>query len=231
MGADIGKNRIATQQVGTVAVSARYHRLPRKIEDDYEVLNSVVLGTGYNGAVTKAKRKGQKDSQDYAVKMFNLDNITSSAKTQLITEVDVFLGMDHPHVARLFDVYDAKNKLYLVMECMEGGELFDRVTEKKRFSEADAAEGVGQMLLAINYLHSHGIVHRDLKLENFLYDWKESDHLKLIDFGFSKVWDPSVKMQHSCGTLSYVAPEVLAESYTSQCDMWSLGVITFILLA
>jgi len=231
MGADIGKNRIATQQVGTVAVSARYHRLPRKIEDDYEVLNSVVLGTGYNGAVTKAKRKGQKDSQDYAVKMFNLDNITSSAKTQLITEVDVFLGMDHPHVARLFDVYDAKNKLYLVMECMEGGELFDRVTEKKRFSEADAAEGVGQMLLAINYLHSHGIVHRDLKLENFLYDWKESDHLKLIDFGFSKVWDPSVKMQHSCGTLSYVAPEVLAQSYTSQCDMWSLGVITFILLA
>jgi Ca2+-binding EF-hand superfamily protein len=68
-------------------------------------------------------------------------------------------------------------------------------------------------------------------LENFLYDFKDSDHLKLIDFGFSKVWDPNVKMRVSCGTLSYVAPEVLKQSYTSKCDLWSLGVITFILLA
>jgi Ca2+-binding EF-hand superfamily protein len=114
---------------------------------------------------------------------------------------------------------------------MEGGELFDRITAKKKFLENDAAEAVFQMLLALNYIHSHGIVHRDIKLENFLYDYKDSDHLKLIDFGFSKVWDPNVKMRVSCGTLSYVAPEVLKQSYTSKCDLWSLGVITFILLA
>ena len=82
--------------------------------------------------------------------------------------------------------YEADHHLYLVMECMEGKELFDRVTEKKRFSEYDAAEAVRQMLLAVNYLHNNGIVHRDLKLENFLYDKMGSDHLKLIDFGFSK---------------------------------------------
>jgi len=75
------------------------------------------------------------------------------------------------------------------------------------------------------------MVHRDLKLENFLYDQKNSSHLKLIDFGFSKVWDPNIKMHVSCGTLSYVAPEVLEKSYSSQCDLWSLGVIVFILLA
>merc|ERR1719203_1332496 len=114
---------------------------------------------------------------------------------------------------------------------MEGGELFDRVTELKMFREEDACEATHQMLLAINYLHSHNVVHRDLKLENFLYEKKDSDFLKLIDFGFSKIWEKNTKMELSCGTLSYVAPEVLGKSYTSQCDLWSLGVVVFILLA
>jgi len=82
----------------------------------------------------------------------------------------------------------------------------------------------------VSYIHSHNIVHRDIKLENFLYESPESDHLKLIDFGFSKVWAPNTKLHLSCGTLAYVAPEVLGQSYTSQCDLWSLGVTVFILL-
>merc|ERR1719230_500696 len=86
------------------------------------------------------------------------------------------------------------------------------------------------MLLAINYLHSRDIVHRDIKLENFLYEHKDSEHLKLIDFGFSKIWQPNTKMAASCGTLAYVAPEVLRQSYTSKCDMWSFGVTIFIVL-
>jgi calcium-dependent protein kinase len=116
------------------------------------------------------------------------------------------------------------------MECLEGGELFDRVSNLKVFSERDAAKTAKQMLLAVKYLHEKNIVHRDLKLENFLYESKDSEFLKLIDFGFSKIWDKNTKMDVSCGTLSYVAPEVLSKSYTSQCDMWSFGVIVFILL-
>jgi len=219
----------ATAVVGKVAVSGRYHRAPRKLEDDYEVLTKV-LGSGYNGVVRMGINKINK-SQKVAVKAFKLAGLVGEKKQQLESEVEIFLVMDHPHVTRLYDVYEEAHNLNMVMECMEGGELFDRVTELKQFSERDAADSVWQMLLALNYLHSHGMVHRDLKLENFLYDQQKSSHLKLIDFGFSKVWEPSIKMHVSCGTLSYVAPEVLDKSYTSQCDLWSLGVIVFILLA
>jgi len=218
-------------RVGRIPLSGRYHKAPRRLEDDYNVCEEV-LGSGYSGAVRLATcREETPGSQaKFAVKAFKLASVPQDKRAQLESEVAVFLCMDHPHITRLFDVYDSAEYLHLVMECMEGGELFDRVIELKTFSERDAADAVWQMLLALNYIHSHGIVHRDLKLENFLYDKKGSNHLKLIDFGFSKIWDPNMKMHMSCGTLSYVAPEVLQKSYTSQCDLWSLGIIAFILL-
>lgn len=200
------------------------------MSDDY-VVQEKVLGSGFNGVVKMATAKDSSSSQRYAVKAFKFSTIPEDKKSQLESEVEVFLCMDHPHITRLFDVYESDDFLYLIMECMEGGELFDRVIELKTFTERDASDAVNQMLLSLNYIHSHGIVHRDLKLENFLYDKKGSNHLKLIDFGFSKMWDPNIKMHVSCGTLAYVAPEVLQKSYTSQCDLWSLGVIAFILLA
>merc|ERR1719230_1407167 len=113
------------------------------------------------------------NNQRVAVKSFKLTALYGKKREELESEVEVFLCMDHPHVTRLFDVYESKDYLHLVMECMEGGELFDRVSELKRFSERDAADAIWQMLLSLNYIHSHGIVHRDLKLENFLYDQKK----------------------------------------------------------
>ncbi|CAE8632647.1 unnamed protein product, partial [Polarella glacialis] len=215
------------ERMGNVSVSGRYHRLPKRMEDDYVILKSV-LGTGYNGEVLMAECKHTKGK--FAVKGFKLHGVSKDKMQDLETEAEIFLSMDHPHVARLVDVYESDSQLQLVMECMTGGELFERVSEKKRFNEKDAAEAAYQMLLAVNYLHSHNIVHRDIKLENFLYEAKESDQLKMIDFGFSKVWAPNTTMANSCGTLAYVAPEVLDGSYTSQCDIWSLGVVVFILL-
>lgn len=221
-------NNRAADRLGKSAVSARYKRLPKRLEDDY-VVEATVLGTGYNGSVFKATHIN--NGGKYAVKGFHLSGVTGEKLQQLESEAEIFLSMDHPHVARLVDVYESETHLHLVMECMEGGELFERLSTKKRFTEVDASHAVWQMLLAVNYIHSRGVVHRDLKLENFLYERNDSDHLKLIDFGFSHIWEPNTKMALSCGTLAYVAPEVLKKSYTSKCDLWSTGVILFILLA
>jgi len=217
----------AESRAGKINVTGRYHRLPKRRSDDYECCQTV-LGSGYNGQVFLARNVHNKEK--YAVKGFKLHGVGKEKKEELETEAEIFLGMDHPHVARLVDVYESEETLDLVMECMTGGELFKRVSEKKRFSERDAADATWQMLLAVNYIHSHGVVHRDIKLENFLYDKEGGSYLKLIDFGFSKIWSPNTKMALSCGTLAYVAPEVLNNAYTAQCDLWSLGVTVFILL-
>mmetsp|Transcript_26730 Transcript_26730/g.58110 ORF Transcript_26730/g.58110 Transcript_26730/m.58110 type:complete len:521 (-) Transcript_26730:117-1679(-) len=214
-------------RVGKLPVSGRYHRYPRTITDDYEMTKKVV-GGGYNGAVYMATARN--GGWPVAVKGFKLRGITDEKRAELESECEVFLCMDHPHVARLVDVYESPERLELVMEYMAGGELFERVIARKRFSERDAVETCHQMLLAVNYIHMHGVVHRDIKLENFLYESKDGDHLKLIDFGFSKMTTPNRRMAASCGTLAYVAPEVLCKNYDSQCDMWSLGVTIFIVL-
>jgi len=221
----------AGAKVGKIAVKARYHKLPRTIEDDLRQTTKI-LGTGLNGAVRLAESRTNTNYK-YAIKSLQLDGRKREDKERLIREMEIFLSLDHPRIARLFDVYESKHRLDLVMEHMEGGELFDRIANKKAsFLENDAADAVWQMLLALNYMHTKGLVHRDIKLENFLYAKKDGNLLKLIDFGFSKVWDPNANktMALTCGTLSYMAPEVLKRAYTSKCDLWSLGVVAFSLL-
>jgi len=219
-GSTVGK-----QSLGQV--SGRFHVLPHRIEDDYVLEQSQELGTGYNGSVFLAKSKDTHET--FAVKPFRLHRITQSQKRELKNEVEVFLAMDHPHVARLRDVYEDEAELRLVMERLEGGELFDRVAALGRFTEKDAQDTMYQILVAINYIHTRGIVHRDIKLENFLYDSKQYAHLKLIDFGFSR-FTAKKRMQLGCGTLPYMAPEVIEGSYDLKCDLWSVGIIAFILL-
>jgi len=156
--------------------------------------------------------------------------LSKRAHKDLRSEVDIYLSLDHPHVAQLEMVYETQEMLHLVMECMEGGELFDRVAEKGRLEEAAAAKSTRQMLLALSYIHEHGVAHRDLKPENFLYERQTSDNLKLIDFGLAKFAAPHEKMSRSCGSCQYVAPEVLNQSYTQKADLWSIGVIVYVML-
>ncbi|KAK1332652.1 hypothetical protein QTO34_007335 [Cnephaeus nilssonii] len=141
-----------------------------------------------------------------------------------------------PHIVRILDVYEnmhrSKRCLLIIMD-MEGGELFSRIQERgdQAFTEREAAEIMRDIGTAIQFLHSHNIAHRDVKPENLLYTSKEKDAvLKLTDFGFAKETTQNA-LQTPCYTPYYVAPEVLGpEKYDKSCDMWSLGVIMYILL-
>ncbi len=139
--------------------------------------------------------------------------------------------MEHPNIVRLFETFEDEDNVYLVMELCEGGELFDRLISVHTFSEHHAALYVKQILSALFYLHKQGVCHRDIKPENFLFSSTQADaQLKLIDFGLSSRFDSGIPMRTKSGTPYYVAPEVLAGSYTEKCDIWSVGVLTYILL-
>ena len=146
-------------------------------------------------------------------------------------------SIDHPCIIQLLDVIDTENNLYIILELADGGELFDKILEKIRFSEKEAKLHFYQMVSAVAYLHKKNIAHRDLKPENVLLSNDDSNPLiKISDMGLSKLVDHTTFLQTFCGTPQYLAPEVLISrvrgdgSYGFEVDMWSLGVILYILL-
>jgi calcium-dependent protein kinase len=153
-------------------------------------------------------------------------------------EIDILREVDHPNIIRLKDVFEDQKYLHLITELCTGGELFDRIIEKTKseaghFSEQDAAKLIRDICDAIAYCHDvKQIVHRDLKPENFLYKTTADDSpIKIIDFGLSRHDNLNFGvMKTKVGTPYYVAPEVLRREYTKSCDVWSIGVITYILL-
>ncbi|XP_042123702.1 serine/threonine-protein kinase Chk2 isoform X4 [Peromyscus maniculatus bairdii] len=151
------------------------------------------------------------------------------------TEIEILKKLNHPCIIQIKDVFDAED-YYIVLELMEGGELFDRVVGNKRLKEATCKLYFYQMLLAVQYLHENGIIHRDLKPENVLLSSQEEDCLiKITDFGQSKILGETSLMRTLCGTPTYLAPEVLVSNgtagYSRAVDCWSLGVILFICLS
>ncbi|XP_021775027.1 CDPK-related kinase 4-like isoform X2 [Chenopodium quinoa] len=138
----------------------------------------------------------------------------------------------NPHMLKFYDAFEDANNVYLVMELCEGGELLDRILLRGgRYVEEDAKGIIVQILSAVAFCHLQGVVHRDLKPENFLFATKDDDALlKVIDFGLSDYVRPDHRLNDVVGSAYYVAPEVLHRSYNSEADMWSIGVITYILL-
>ncbi|XP_017126090.1 calcium/calmodulin-dependent protein kinase type 1 isoform X2 [Drosophila elegans] len=197
------------------------------IEEKYNLHG--LLGTGAFSEVRLAESKDT-PGDHFAVKIIDKKALKGKEES-LENEIRVLRRLTHPNIVQLLETYEDKSKVYLVMELVTGGELFDRIVEKGSYTEKDASHLIRQILEAVDYMHEQGVVHRDLKPENLLYYSPDDDSKIMIsDFGLSKMEDSGI-MATACGTPGYVAPEVLAQKpYGKAVDVWSIGVISYILL-
>eukprot|EP00005_Dracoamoeba_jomungandri_P006449 CAMPEP_0174261642 /NCGR_PEP_ID=MMETSP0439-20130205/11689_1 /TAXON_ID=0 /ORGANISM="Stereomyxa ramosa, Strain Chinc5" /LENGTH=312 /DNA_ID=CAMNT_0015346149 /DNA_START=62 /DNA_END=1000 /DNA_ORIENTATION=+ len=198
------------------------------ITKKYEIKKE--LGRGAFSVVRLGINK--KSREKVAIKIIDRNDVGKDYEKNLQMEVEILRKVNHPNIISLHEMVECEDKLYFVMELVTGGELFDRIVEKGSYSEEDAKTLVRKIVSAIEYLHQKNIAHRDLKPENLLVKSLTNDtEVKIADFGLSKIIDKDKLMQTACGTPGYVAPEVLnAEGYDKEVDMWSIGVITYILL-
>jgi len=184
------------------------------------------LGQGSMGSVAAIRKKDT--NAVYALKTIQLVRISKEMIQELRNEIDILMRLDHPNIIRPLELFERKRQMYFVMEMCSGGDLFERIP----YTEKNAAIIINQLLSAIRYLHARDICHRDLKFENVLFETVSPDSMvKLIDFGLSKRYRPGHRMNEAVGTLYSMAPEVLNGNYTQACDMWSIGVISFMLLS
>ena len=205
----------------------------RDIRTDFKM--GKIIGSGHFGTVRLATNRKGTDDTVYAIKTIKKTRIQRD-EDSLKREVRLMVTLDHPNIVNLFDLYEDVKYYHLIMEYCKGGELFERIIQIGRYTEKRAAMLMKQIISAVKFLHDNNIAHRDLKPENFLFESDDNDSiLKLIDFGLSNKFCSKKgkveRMETIVGTPYYVAPEVLKGAYGPLCDMWSIGVIMFILLS
>jgi calcium-dependent protein kinase len=170
-----------------------------------------------------------------AIKIIKKDYIKNKDDdNKTFKEIQILSMLDHPNIIKVYEYFTDAKYYYLVVELAQGGELYEQLYHIQFFSEREAAIIMDQILSAVCYLHSRGIVHRDLKPENLLLetDSKNSDlTIKLIDFGTSNFYNKTNKLNSMVGSIYYMAPEVINSNYNEKCDLWSCGVIMYILLS
>jgi len=196
-------------------------------------VNTKVIGKGSFARVYLVKRKF--DNSDLAVKTFDKSLLLrqDKAKASLINEINLMRKLNHENIIKLHEVYESENHIYLVLELLNGGELFERIVQKGQYTEKDSCILMKKLLSALAYMHSKGIMHRDIKPENLILKDSDNDwNVKIADFGLATNVNPSHDyLFKRCGTPGYVAPEVLADAkYDQKVDVFSAGVILYILL-
>ncbi|XP_022858341.1 CDPK-related kinase 5-like isoform X2 [Olea europaea var. sylvestris] len=199
----------------------------------YEVGEEV--GRGHFGYTCRAKfKKGELTGQEVAVKVIPKAKMTTAIAIEDVRkEVKILRALTgHDNLIKFYDAYEDHDNVYIVMELCEGGELLDRILSRGgKYTEDDAKTVIIQILNAVAFCHLQGVVHRDLKPENFLFTSKdENSQLKAIDFGLSDFVKPDERLNDIVGSAYYVAPEVLHRAYSTEADVWSIGVIAYILL-
>ena len=171
--------------------------------------------------------------QERAVKLIHKAGLHQQQIDQeyMLKEISVLISLDHPNILRCYEIFEDTWRFYVSMEYCAGGELFSKIVSLKRFSETQASNIMHQLLSAVGYCHEKLVIHRDLKPENILLEERDGDlSIKVADFGSSCFLDTGKQLSGCFGSAYYVAPEVLLDEYNEKCDIWSCGVILFIML-
>jgi len=209
-------------------VKKQSSRSKGKLSEFYSIQEK--LGRGNFAVVRKVRRRA--DGKYFAAKIINKRTMKVRDLQLLGKEVQILKLLDHPNINKMIETFDTKNHLYIVLELLEGDNLFENIVKRRVYTEKDAANVVMQVARGCEYMHARGIIHRDLKPENLVYLDKTYEQICITDFGLSKYMEGAENTtKTACGTPAFVAPEVLRqEEYGTQVDMWSLGTILYIML-
>lgn len=200
------------------------------IRDKYDL--GKILGSGSFGQVREAIMKDN-PKEIRAVKMIERDNEDGEWSNQAIfvREVGLLQQIKHENIIRYYDFYEDLHFLYVVMELCNGGEVFEKIVELKRFSEKNAAVLGQQMLMPIDYIHKLFIAHRDIKAENFMFSESSlTSPVKMIDFGMACTFEEGKPLTELCGSPHYLAPELIGQRYNQRADVWAFGVLLYLIM-
>ncbi|KAE8282402.1 Death-associated protein kinase 2 [Larimichthys crocea] len=207
---------------------------PENVEDFYEI--GEVLGSGHFGQVRQVSERTS--GTCWAAKFLKIRKTVGSRlgveRSSVEKEVQILHAVQHPNIVTLKDVFESRAEVVLILELVSGGELFDFIAEKENLLESEAIEFMEQILEGLGFMHSKNIAHFDLKPENIMLSDKVSPHpnIKLIDFGLAHHFHQGEEYRSTSGTPQYIAPEVInCDPLSTAADMWSIGVITYILLS
>ena len=197
----------------------------KKFDELYEVKEKLQRGSA--SVVKKCYSKVY--HKDFAVKIIERNIKTDEL---VLHEVSIMNHLHHKNLVGVVDFFEEDDFYYIVMELMEGGDVFDRILDLQNYTEKDARDLAKSLLLAVDYMHQNGVAHRDIKPQNIFLDSKSNNSsIKVGDFGFAKRVHTPKSLNLRCGTPSYVAPEILKnQPYDQSCDMWSVGVVLYVLL-
>ena len=209
----------------------------QKPEENYKIISK--LGKGSFGNVFKVKNKITGEIRAMKIiKNTSVNDNDETANQKFLKEIQVLKELEHPNIIKIFEYYIDNRYHYIITELLTGGELYETILKFQKFNEKKAAYIMKQILSALNYLHSKGIVHRDIKPENILVqndpkknkNYLDEIHIKLIDFGASNFFKHNEILTLKVGSPYYIAPEVLNRSYNEKCDIWSAGVVLYVML-
>lgn len=188
------------------------------------------LGAGAFGEVLSVNHLPSKTSRAIKILSKNKFCQTTLKSVELLKESSILSKLNHPNIIKFYEVFEDSLNFYIITELCKGGSLDEKLKKVHKFSEDVTIEIMKQVLDAFEYMHNMHLIHRDIKLENILFSNLSSNYIKIIDFGCSIFLHPGQTLDNLCGSLFYLAPEVVNRNYTEKADIWSCGILALIML-